>query len=491
MVIKERIKNAVLTNTLFSKLNRLLLVMVLISFLSSLTVLFTIKRSYKEAFNDNFLDTVKLAVAFLEIELEAVSNMSLAISTDQKVQNSIRGLNSIDSIHEAALFRRSIEQFLYQSAFSKPYISVIEAEIPGYERIVVGRNLGIQKQNLNRRSLDEYAEYGGLDHYHSMGRGFLVNSREIRDISTLDFYPLGIMSVYLDVDIMMDYFGKRTAYLDHVDILVYCDGTLLNRKIEGPLPGPPDIPEEGRHWIFNERGKSYLAVYMEGNRDGIEYIALRDSRDYQTINSRLTRILVLTELLIVVLLLTGTRGYVRGITKPLESLSRKLSVFELNNFDITLDIPSSSGVTDEIRNLYQDVNIALRQIQNQVHEDYMMQMSLQDAQLNMLQSQMNPHFLYNTLDSIRWMAKESGSSDLGRMILALSRLMRHNLGEKRSYLPLRDELKFLDEYLFIQKIRYQEKLKIDYFIDPEALNHPVIPFLIQPLIENSIKYGVE
>lgn len=481
-----------LSNTLFSKLTRLMIIMILISLFSSLMVLFTVKRSYESSFNENFLDTVKLAVTFLELELDSISEMSLSLSTTSKIQENFKMLSRQDTDYEGAQVRQEIEKDMYLSAFSKPYISIIEADILGYDTIPVGRNLGIDKQFKDRPSLASYEVYNGKDHYHSIEGGILINSREIRDVSSLDFFPLGTLHVYLDVDRMMEYFSRRITYLDHVTIHVFYKGQLLSRKSDRLVP-PIDILHEGskQYMILDRGNESFFATYIKGRQEGMEYVAVRNLKDYHEVNNRLTRILIITQILIVLLLFTGSRRYVRGITKPLVRLSQKISVFELQNFNITLEIPSTREVTDEIRNLYQDVNLALQKIQTQVHEDYMKQMSIQDAQLNMLQSQMNPHFLYNTLDSIKWMANGSGQKDISRMILALSRLMRHNLGEQRSRLPLKDDLIFLEEYLYIQKIRFQEKLNVELSIDPLVGDCPVIPFLIQPLIENSIKYGVE
>jgi len=468
------------------------MIMVLISLMSSLFVLFTVKKSYEGTFNENFQDTVNLSVTFLEMELDFISEMTLSLSTDQKIQNNIKAIARAENMYEAAKLRREIESDLYPSSFTKPYVAVMEADIPGYDRIPVGRNVGVEKQYESRPSPGEYTSKNGKDFYHAEGRGILVNSREIRDISSLDFLPLGTFHVYLDVDTMMDYFGRRNPYLDNVSINIFYKGVLLNQKLKGPVPEIDSFLEGSKKYrIFDEGQESYFATFIPGRHEGMEFVAVRNLKDYRRINTMLTRILSLSQFLIVLILFTVSRRYVKGITEPLVRLSRKISVFELQNFDIILEIPESREITDEIRNLYQDVNLALNKIQTQVHEDYMKQMSIQEAQLNMLQSQMNPHFLYNTLDSIKWMAQGSGQKDISRMILALSRLMRHTLGDQRSRLPLEEELKFLEEYLYIQKIRFQEKLDVQLIVDPDVPGCLVIPFLVQPLVENSIKYGVE
>ena len=115
----------------------------------------------------------------------------------------------------------------------------------------------------------------------------------------------------------------------------------------------------------------------------------------------------------------------------------------------------------------------------------------QDAQLQMLRYQLNPHFLFNALNSIRALISENKNC-AKTMITELSEFLRYSLiGKEQSEVPLKHEVGALQHYFAIQKKRYEEKLEVTFEIDPNAEDYPVLSFLIQPLVENAIKYGMK
>ncbi len=115
----------------------------------------------------------------------------------------------------------------------------------------------------------------------------------------------------------------------------------------------------------------------------------------------------------------------------------------------------------------------------------------QEAQLQMLRYQLNPHFLFNSLNSIRALVDEDGKS-AKEMITELSEFLRYSLiNDNNSFKPLKNELEAIKHYFSIEKKRFEEKLEITYNIDKKAENYKVLSFLIQPFVENAIKYGMQ
>jgi LytS/YehU family sensor histidine kinase len=112
------------------------------------------------------------------------------------------------------------------------------------------------------------------------------------------------------------------------------------------------------------------------------------------------------------------------------------------------------------------------------------------AQLQMLRHQLNPHFLFNSLNSIRALVDED-EKKAGEMVTELSQFLRYSLDIKDFYdVPLRIELEAIRYYFAIQKKRYEDKLLVEFDIEPEAESYPVLSFLIHPLVENAVKYGM-
>jgi two-component system sensor histidine kinase YesM len=117
--------------------------------------------------------------------------------------------------------------------------------------------------------------------------------------------------------------------------------------------------------------------------------------------------------------------------------------------------------------------------------------AMKESEIKTLQLQMNPHFLYNTLDSINWMALSTGNQDISRVVLALGNFLRSNVSNSEVYTTLGKDLENVNHYLFIQKVRFEEKLEYEFRVEERLSNCRTLRFMLQPLVENAIKYGVE
>jgi sensor histidine kinase YesM len=119
------------------------------------------------------------------------------------------------------------------------------------------------------------------------------------------------------------------------------------------------------------------------------------------------------------------------------------------------------------------------------------QLSLKEAELKALQAQINPHFLYNTLDSIQWLAVLRGAEDIQKTIQCLGQLLRHSLDRRSVIVNVAKELEQIRNYLFIQKMRYGDKLSYRINLEPGVLDFELPKLVLQPIVENAILHGVE
>ena len=114
-----------------------------------------------------------------------------------------------------------------------------------------------------------------------------------------------------------------------------------------------------------------------------------------------------------------------------------------------------------------------------------------DARLKALKTQINPHFLYNTLQTINWRAKATGDTQTSQIVESLGTLLRASLSSEKSLVLLSEELELVDCYITIQRIRFEDRLSFQTDIDPSLANAVLPPLTIQPLVENAIHYGME
>ena len=123
--------------------------------------------------------------------------------------------------------------------------------------------------------------------------------------------------------------------------------------------------------------------------------------------------------------------------------------------------------------------------------DVAAKLQVKEAELKSLQAQINPHFLYNTLDSIQWLAVLHGAEDIQRMIHNLSQVLHHSLDRKNLVTSVRDELEQIKSYLMIQRTRYGDKISYFINVEPEVLDFRLPKLVLQPLVENAILHGLE
>lgn len=178
----------------------------------------------------------------------------------------------------------------------------------------------------------------------------------------------------------------------------------------------------------------------------------------------------------------------RTISNPVEKLKKRMDKIAQGHFFVDRMIEWDNELGDVgrgINRLSQDI-VAL--MESRLADEK----QKQELEYRMLQSQINPHFLYNTLNSIKWMATIQNASGIAEMTTSLSRLLRHIAKDIRTLVPLREELALLDDYFLIQKYRYGSTIALEQHIDSEPLlNCPIPRFTLQPIVENAIFHGIE
>jgi two-component system sensor histidine kinase YesM len=154
-------------------------------------------------------------------------------------------------------------------------------------------------------------------------------------------------------------------------------------------------------------------------------------------------------------------------------------------------VPIPIGRMDELGYLQQRFNQMVANEQQMRKQIYLEQFHKKEIELKFLQSQVNPHFLYNTLDSIYWVALESGVDEISSLVLDLSRFFRISLSRGKDFITISETLEHLRCYLRIQQFRHMDKFEVVWDIDPSLLDVKVMKLMLQPVVENAIVHGLE
>lgn len=200
-----------------------------------------------------------------------------------------------------------------------------------------------------------------------------------------------------------------------------------------------------------------------------------------------TTIYILVSIIGTIATLVVARTISKKISDPIKKLDSLMRKVEKGNFDVVTTVEGSL----EVAHLSQTFNVMVMRIKQLTEEIVREQELKRKTEFDALQAKINPHFLYNTLDSVVWMAEQGDTQGVIRMITALARLFRISISKGRETITIAEELEHVENYLYIQKMRYKDKF--EYRIElPEALrDRPTIKLIIQPIVENAIYHGIK
>jgi two-component system, sensor histidine kinase YesM len=177
----------------------------------------------------------------------------------------------------------------------------------------------------------------------------------------------------------------------------------------------------------------------------------------------------------------------RRISRPIESLRKSMQEVESGNFDIDITVSTKN----EVYRLARDCDIAVKKVRDLILQNKLEQEMKRKLELRALQAQINPHFLYNTLDSIIWMIELGESEQAIEMTSSLAKFFRLGVNRGSEIVSIRTEVEYLESYLTIQKIRYKNKLEYSLSFPSDLLELKILKLLVQPLVENAIYHGIK
>ncbi len=201
----------------------------------------------------------------------------------------------------------------------------------------------------------------------------------------------------------------------------------------------------------------------------------------------MSRILMLAGVLFLIAVLVISVIISRALSRPIRNLATAMEQFEQNAGAFTY---TPAGGVRELRTLSESFSHMVLRLQNLVETVRSEQINLRKTELRALQAQINPHFLYNTLDSISWMCEQGKNEEAVLMVNALARLFRISISRGHELIPIRSELKHAESYLQIQSHRYQNQFVYRFDVDEACLDYLCNKITLQPIIENAIYHGI-
>ena len=301
--------------------------------------------------------------------------------------------------------------------------------------------------------------------------------------------PLGVVVVYQPLQYIVDLLNPESLLEEEILLLIDQDGQII---WSGNTNENIDFNEnyadtESGTAVVTINGTSVFRSISPPTGLGWRIISYLPLDKQFELTDLLLNINVL--LLLVLILLSFTLSAVMAfiVTKPLKQLTQSFKQVGQGNLDALVDIKGS----DEISVIGIAYNDMLMQTKNFIKERYEMNLLVTRAELEALQSQINPHFLFNTLHSIKAVIDSKDSLKAIQMVQVLADLLRYNLSKGQYQVSFAEDLEVTKKYLYLQQCRFGNNYLVDYDIDDAVLPLSILKLTLQPLVENAIQHGIE
>ena len=230
----------------------------------------------------------------------------------------------------------------------------------------------------------------------------------------------------------------------------------------------------------------YMALQSDISGIGWKMMTLVPYTSFASGITTLTKIIVGVSLLILLIAYFLSKPIAYSITKRLDKLCgfmQRATGGEL------VEVPDII-YKDEIGILYENYNFMISRIRSLISKNYQMGIELKSAEYKALQSQINPHFLYNTLDMISWLSYQNKSEEITSVVYALANFYKLSLNKGKDIVTLSDEINHLTYFMKIQEFRFSGKIKLNIDVPPELLQYSIPKITLQPIVENALFHGI-
>ena len=315
---------------------------------------------------------------------------------------------------------------------------------------------------------------GGVMHMQNTGNGTISFTRK------LNFYESGQYQIFVYMEITEDYLNQMLGLGDEEITMV-----LLNDAGEIQASNHPELIGKNMASINLEK-----QIFMKNNTAYCGQLQMfTDSRRYDKEAGLAASRNFLVFFVSSVLALAAIYLYSRSFRNKVDKVRQGARSIGEGKLDYRIFLSENGRGRDELDEIADSVNQMGEQIHTLIEESYKKELDRKISELNLLQEQINPHFLYNALSSISVLAMGNGDKVASRAILYLSDFYRITVSKGKQDIPIREELNLLESYLKIQRMRFDDSIEVEYELDESLLDVHVVKLTLQPIVENAIHHG--
>lgn len=325
------------------------------------------------------------------------------------------------------------------------------------------------------------------------GRPVLVQARVIKDYYSLE--NIGELVVYIKPELLDQVFWEA-ATLNKGDILlVNKQGSIVFNKSGEHIGERVDFPflsgqyeQEKNYYVDTYQDSKSLITFLPSHNEQWFLVAITPNELLQAESLSIRNMALLLGVFSLLSAILFDRFFVTRLVRTIISAVNGMKRVEQRIF---IPIPRQDQVDDESNLLVEGFNRMSKQISELLQQVEREQAMKKEAELQALVAQINPHFIYNSLESINSMAVLQGNKDISRMVISLGKLLRISISENKELIPLRMELEHVRHYLNIQKFRFEDQFDYEIELPQELRDYMTQKLIVQPIVENALYHAIE
>jgi two-component system, sensor histidine kinase YesM len=429
----------------------------------------------------------------MELILNSINDTGNLLSTEKEIISILSSEKIIDNNQYKAIKNRS-DIKLKDIASINGYIKDIY--IIGNNGAVFSSDLRVNGESLRK---DFYINTEASEYYsglHYTPYDLFSNDSVISYVKQVYIYPSGkrVGSVIIDMDLsrLNEVFATFSMRKDEKVVIINSKKQTLfnfprNVNLDQIISDNYEITTLGKAQLQKKVFGKDSAIVSDtfSNSDWKIVRIISFDEIYKSINKMILMGLRLLFVLLIVSLIVSLM-LANSFTKPIIELNNQIKSVENGDFSVNI----STRRKDELGELGQSFNKMVIKLKDNINHMLKEQKKRNDMEFEILQAQINPHFLYNTIDSIRWLAVMQNIENISEMTSALISLLKYNISKKSPIVTLEEDIENIKNYERIQKYRYGDTFNIQYQIQEKTLDCKIIKFILQPLVENAIFHGI-
>ena len=493
-------------NRFVSKVVLMIVIVILIPTIFISTLLYySAKSMVKDNVRESSLQIARQAADSLSFAFSNGSDMSDYIYSNEQIQEMVEQ----DSKQELSEFDKEnnneyIYTFLNSNIYSSSFVRII------YVLKDEGSSWGsgtfspykLSKVKLNKldwvkESIKNDGEvvWQGLQYDSFSGAGentdlVITINRVMKDFDTLD--NIAYIQVSLDGRAILERINQvklgKTGFFFVVDseARVMIDNNL--KKINKKVPNKElyhHILSDANEFEFTENDMNYYGVKQSiGN--GWSTIGIVPVNEITGELANVQRLTILTSVLFGIVSIGIGILFARRVTDPIKVLTNQMKLVGNGDFAVRTKVNSN----DEIGEMSQQFNFMINRMENLLEQIKAEQDQKQEAELRAIKHRINPHFLFNTLSTIRWLVKFKQTERANTALSALSKLLEANMGKKGTFITIKEELDFIEKFMVILQIRYEQNFDLIVDVNKDVEDFLIPRMVLQPLVENAVFHGI-